>query len=93
MRISRTTVKKYFGRLKDSGVEVDQVLDMNDKELCELLQVKEAAPISTGLQVLEQLLPLYCKRLKRKGVTRKMLYDEYREKHPDGYSHSRFCDL
>lgn len=93
MSMSRTTVKKYLGRLKASGMGMDQVLELNDKDLSDLLQEKEVAPpVSPRLQVLESLLPLYCKRLKRKGVTRKMLFDEYREKYPDGYSHSRFCE-
>lgn len=93
MSMSRTTVKKYLHRLKESGMDADQVLQLNDKALSDLLQEKEVSPpISSRLQVLESLLPLYCKRLKRKGVTRKMLFDEYREKHPDGYSHSRFCE-
>lgn len=76
--MSRTTVKKYLQRLKLSGMDVDQVLELNDKYLSDLLQEKEAAPpVNPRLHVLESLLPLYCKRLKRKGVTGNMLFDEY----------------
>ncbi len=31
--------------------------------------------------------------LKRKGVTRRLLWLEYREEHPDGYGYSQFCEL
>jgi len=31
--------------------------------------------------------------LKLKGVTLSLLWQEYRERHPDGYQYSRFCDL
>jgi transposase len=31
--------------------------------------------------------------LRRKGVTLELLWVEYRERHPDGYGYSRFCDL
>ena len=36
----------------------------------------------------------YCREeLGRKGVTRQILWAEYRLKHPDGYSYSQFCEL
>lgn len=36
----------------------------------------------------------YCKdELGRKGVTRQILWGEYKSKHPDGYSYSQFCEL
>lgn len=31
--------------------------------------------------------------LRRKGVTRMLLWQEYRAQHPDGYSYTRFCEL
>lgn len=42
------------------------------------------------MQILQTLLPDYCKRLKKKGVTRESLHEEYVQKHPDGYSRSHF---
>jgi transposase len=33
------------------------------------------------------------RELKRKHVTLQVLWDEYIERHPDGYRYSRFCDL
>ena len=33
------------------------------------------------------------RELRRKHVTLAMLWDEYIERHPDGYRYSRFCDL
>ena len=33
------------------------------------------------------------RELKRPGVTMMILWEEYRETHPDGYGYSRFCDL
>lgn len=31
--------------------------------------------------------------LRRKGVTKRLLWLEYREAHPDGYGYSRYCEL
>lgn len=33
------------------------------------------------------------RELHRKGVTLQLLWEEYREQHPEGYRYSRFCDL
>jgi transposase len=33
------------------------------------------------------------KEMRRKGVTRELLWHEYKEQHSDGISYSRFCDL
>ena len=33
------------------------------------------------------------RELKRKHVTLQILWDEYIERHPDGYRYSRFCEL
>ena len=90
--MSRTTVKKYLSRFKESGMEPEQALGLSDQDLSCLLQDKEPPVVNDRLATLEKLLPTYCKRLKRKGVTREMLYREYKERHPEGYSRSRFCD-
>lgn len=43
-------------------------------------------------QVLFEFFP-YCKEeLGRKGVTRQILWGEYRSKHADGYSYGHFCE-
>jgi len=76
--MSPTTVKKYLSRFKESGMESEQALGLSDQDLCCLLQDKEADPVNGRLEVLQKLLPLYFKRLKRKGVTREMLYREYK---------------
>ncbi len=33
------------------------------------------------------------RELKRPGVNLMVLWEEYRDGHPDGYGYSRFCDL
>lgn len=34
-----------------------------------------------------------CRELRRKGVTRELLWQEYKAAHPDGYEYSRYCEL
>ena len=89
--IARNTVKKYLSRLSESGLDLEAALALSDLDLQSLLQDKAIVPISTKQEILEGLLPIYCKRLKRKGVTKEMLHQEYKSKYPDGYSCSGFC--
>lgn len=89
--VSRNTVKKYLSALEKSGLGFESALALKDLDLQNLLQEKSEIPISTRQEILESLLLIYCKRLKRKGVTREMLHQEYKAKYPDGYSRSGFC--
>lgn len=89
--IARNTVKKYLSRLEESALGFEKALALSDLDLQSLLQDKPVVPVSTRQEILESLLPIYCKRLKRKGVTREMLHQEYKAKYPDGYSRSSFC--
>ena len=40
---------------------------------------------------LERLIPGYVEELKRTGVTRQLLWQEYLVNHPQGYSYTQFC--
>ena len=43
-------------------------------------------------ETLIDFFPYVKKELGRKGVTRQILWGEYRLKHPDGYSYGQFCE-
>lgn len=91
LNLSRTTVKKYLLRFKDSGKYIEELLVLSDSDLFAIVQEHTVAPVNNRLEVLQKLLPIYCKRLKRKGVTRLMLFREYKNQYPDGYARSSFC--
>lgn len=88
--ISRNTVKKYLQIYHSSGIGYDEFSQKDDMELKDMFQVYAHSEKSERQIVLEGLLPGICKELKKKGVTREMLYKEYLSKYPDGYSSSRF---
>ena len=90
--LSRNTVRKYVRKFLDSGISIDSLLSMEEHRLQEIFvggqeRNRESSP---RVQQLEALLPVYASRLKKKGVTIKSLYDEYRKDHPDGLKHSSF---
>ena len=87
--ISRNTVSKYidfFKRYKLTGYEVRS---MTIEELSVLFRSEEKVKTSR-LSILEQYFPYFDKELKRTGVTRYLLWEDYIAKHPDGFGRSQF---
>jgi transposase len=88
--VSRNTLKKYLKEFEQSGLSFNEVNELGDKDLEDLFVKPEEQPIIPKLQTLFNLFPALDKELKRKGVTRLLLWEEYKLKHPDGYSKSQF---
>lgn len=88
--ISRNTVKKYLLLLEQSGHDFEALLEM-DADCLEKLLSPPSDPESDRLVKLESLFPGMERELKRVGVTRWLLWEEYTRKHPGGYSYGRFC--
>ncbi|MFV0313167.1 MAG: helix-turn-helix domain-containing protein, partial [Dysgonomonas sp.] len=89
--ISRNTIKKYLHIFLSSGLSYDAFSAMSDLELSQKFLVANHPEKSQRQIDLEALLPGICSELKRKGVTKEMLYRQYIEKYPEGYVISRFC--
>jgi len=85
------TVHDYLVRAKTAGLSWPLPEGLTDTELNRLLYTRpEQEPGQTkpvpDWRVIHQ-------ELARKYVTRQLLWEEYVEEHPDGYSYSRFCEL
>lgn len=89
--IARNTVKKYLQLIDSKGFSYGELLSKSDEELDALL----SDPDHTSEQrhrELSAFFPYMEPELKRTGVNRWVLWGEYRQKHPDGYSYSQFCE-
>jgi transposase len=89
--ISRNTVKKYLRLIQVKHLQYDELLQMDDMALDVLMQ-DPAVGDEARYHSLINLFPYFEEELPRIGVTRWVLWGEYKEKHPDGYSYSQFCD-
>ena len=88
---SRNTIKKYVRVWNTLDMDFEAFSARSDSELSVIFTTPVAKIHSSPrMRELEPLLPELCKRLKKKGMTREILYKEYLEKHPDGYSRSSF---
>ena len=90
--LGRTTVGKYLKRFALSGLSYPLPDEVDDAWLSERL----FPPVSSLPPPLSRPLPTWLefqRELRKKGVTLMLLWEEYREQHPDGYQYSRFCEL
>ena len=88
-KASHSTVLEYERRALDAGLSWEQVEEMDSGTLeRQLFPHKTAEPVRPLPDWAEVHL-----ELKRPGVTLQLLWEEYREVHPEGYQYSRFCDL
>jgi len=89
-RISPSTAGEYAGRIASAGLKWPLPPELDDDGALErLLFPHEGRPLSSRPE------PEWTRvhaELKRKHVTLMLLWQEYREQHPDGVQYSQFCD-
>lgn len=94
--ISRSTVADYLARAKRAGLNWPLPTDLDEVQVDALLfgsptssPTQQKSPES--LRLLPDMVHLH-RELRRKHVTLKLLWDEYKAEHPDGYQYSQFCE-
>jgi transposase len=96
LHLARRTVRKYAKIARQSGYQVDELLVLDDPSLCAVMY-PPAAPVAPDINsrcaYFLSRIKYYTEELKRKGVTRQLLWKEYQQDYPVGYSYSQFCYL
>lgn len=92
MCVSKNTVRRYVRRLKEKGVSLIEVESKSDEELATLFYTIDEAYENNRQEVFTQKASYWVKELSKVGVTRKLLWEEYREEYSEGFSYSQFCD-
>lgn len=88
--VSRNTLKTYIRLFEESGLSYSQLDELTDKDLERLFIKPAEKPLNSQQALLFTLFPDYEKQLKRKGKTRKHLWDDYKKDHPEGLGLSQF---
>ena len=90
-RISHSTVGDYVKRAETAGLKWPLSEDLSENQLYELLfpRTEQLLPNAIPMPDWEEVSG----ELRRKGVTLRLLWIEYLEKFPNGYSYSQFCQL
>jgi transposase len=92
--VSRKAIRNYLQRIKALHIPPEDLLAMEDEPLKVLLYKEEIPVLSSDErhQVIAQQLEYYNCELRKTGVTRQLLWEEYRKDHPDGYGYTQFCE-
>jgi len=90
--ISKNTVKAYINKLTTGELDIDDLLRLDDPVLeSKLFAGNPSYKPQERYKVLKDQLPSFTRELKKTGVTRRLLWEEYRLGHPDGYGFTQFC--
>jgi transposase len=92
-RVGQATVSKYLKAAETAGLKWADIAEWGEERLlAALVPSRPAAPRKAqwpepDYAAIRQQLQTH------KHVTLQLLWEEYRERHPDGYRYSRFCEL
>lgn len=89
--MSKNTVKAYLQKISNAKQNLDDLLNLDDVVLETKFHPGNPAYTDNRFEYLKQHLDHYDRELKRTGVTRKLLWEEYRREHPEGYGLTQFC--
>jgi transposase len=91
--LSRPVVSDYLKRCQANNLSFETIKDMPDGELEEFLKTPvNSEADDSRYRLLAGRFDQMVKELKGVGVTRRLLWEEYRGEHPDGYGYSQFCN-
>jgi len=88
LKIGRSTVWDYLAKLKNQGLGWDEIKELSDEALEQKLYSQ--AP-SASDRPLPDWAHIHLELRRSSMVTLQLLWNEYKQNHPNGYGYSRFC--
>ena len=89
--ISKNTVKTYLKKVALSGVEISVLLDLDDPVLESRFFAGNPAYLDDRFEDFKTRLDYFEKELARPHVTKRLLWQEYRQQYTRGYGYTQFC--
>lgn len=91
--VARNTIRHYLRLIEHHGYQAQQALALDDHHLAGLCLNDEgpARPADPRAEQLADWITTHGKDLRKKHVTRQILWEEYRQVYPDGYGYTWFC--
>jgi transposase len=88
--ISKNTVKSYLSKLTQIPQPISELLTLDDPVLETRFHAGNPAYKDPRYEHMSNKLDYFASELKRVGVTRLLLWEEYIRAYPEGYSYSQF---
>ncbi len=89
--ISRNTVRKYLQLALQTGKPFIELLALDEPSLQQILLPQQPVARDQRWLDLASQYNYFTKELQSNGVTKFLLWSEYRQKCPGGYGYSQFC--
>ncbi len=91
LKMSKNTVKNYLRKVKESGVDINELQKLDDPVLEMWFHAGTAAYPDKRFEDFKEKLDYLVKELGKRHVTKRLLWEEYRLDNPNGYMYSQFC--
>jgi transposase len=92
LNLKRSTVSDYLRRFRESGLTLERFRELNDREIISAIFPEKKPPGQRVCDRKPDFIQMH-RELKRRHVTRQLLWEEYRASDPGGYSYSQYCQL
>jgi transposase len=89
--MSKNTVKAYLQKIETGELAAESLLSLDEPVLEGKLFAGSPSYKQDRYDSFKDELDYFSKELQKVGVTRRVLWDEYRQSHPDGYRYTQFC--
>ena len=89
--MSKNTVKAYLQKIEEGKLDVPALLILDGPVLEARLFAGNPSYKEERYDSFKDSLDYFSKELKRAGVTRRVLWEEYRQACPNGYGYTQFC--
>jgi len=89
--MSKNTVRSYLRKLHALKAHIDELLLLDDPLLEKQFSDGNPAYKDGRFEQIKVLLPDYVVQLDKFKLTKKVLWEEYRQAYPDGYGYTQFC--
>lgn len=92
LQVSKNTVRQYVRLGKDHYADLSKVLSLSEAELFKVFYSNKNEQLDKRESAFQSKVSYWLKELRRVGVTRHLLWQEYRLEQTDGYGYSQFCE-
>ena len=89
--VARNTIRKYLLIFRSLNIPWDELNKLSDSELEKHFIREGPKEPSERLDALQAFFPTVDKRLKRRGMTRGILWEEYQKTHGNAFGFTQFC--
>jgi len=90
VKVSKSTVSEYIVKYGGSGLTLEDLDNLSDREIYSVLYPQEKESDNRSYKKPPDFSIIH-RELKKRHVTRQLLWEEYRQVNPDGYAYSQFC--